>query len=190
MIWGWWSEKLDTGTVRWALEIKAACKLLRRASLYLKPSLPWLITTTIKLPQTNSSHTGQCTNTRYPQCKAVPSVSPHVPGCSNKSNNFPLSLLQSCQHVTPAWSHVFRGQREPPTLAALFHPGGRAVLIPCFDDLHLVNNHWCVCLWAVDRLFAEMPFCPELGTWDIQVNISWRVKLDQSLDHWHLYHHT
>ena len=43
----------------------------------------------------------------YPKCKAVPSVSPHVPGCA-KSNNFPLSLLQSCQHVmcarSPVWS--------------------------------------------------------------------------------------
>lgn len=64
--------------------------------------------------------------------KAMPSVSPRVPGCHSKSNNFPLSLLQSCQHVTPVLSHAYGGQHEPLTLAELSLRRGQAVLFPRF----------------------------------------------------------
>ena len=89
----------------------------------------------------------------YPRCKAVPSVSPHVPGCHNKSNNFPLSLLQSWQHVTRAGPVPFRGQ--PDLWPPLDHPArGSVVLIPCFDAHCSHNCYWHICL----RVFIDNSF--------------------------------
>ena len=93
--------------------------------------------------------------------KQLPKMQSMCPQCHlncqvfrKKSNNFPLSLLQSCQHVTTAPSHAFRGQHEPLTLAKTV-PARRS---GSFDSLFWrVTLCKQVCLSAVsERVFIEM----------------------------------
>lgn len=97
--------------------------------------------------------------------------------------------------MTSALCHASRGQHEPLTLAKHFQPGGRAVLIPCFDA-----QHWCK-QWLIDLFiicYRRIVCRDDVSTsefilgrvWDlIFYNIYiwvlshiWSVTVDQSLD--------
>lgn len=107
---GFWSKSLSTGLdnfkgqshiirellLCFLLGIRKQCRSRRHQPT--QPSIPSVKhSANRQFPQRVSGW-----QAAYPKCKAVPSASPRVPGRHRKNNNFPLSLLQSCQHVMPA----------------------------------------------------------------------------------------